>query len=300
MRTVMFASILWAPLALGQAAAPAQPYAAKGGWFGHVRGTYTEDNLALDEAVVGVSKEYDAKYSAKASIKATTEKAHVYEAWVNAAGVFSTADWLKVGLQPLPYVNAVQGHTDTAWLGAVYTSQAGLVPERDGGFAYGLKGSGFSLALSARNDVPADKYHTYGVTVGYEATAWLKALLTAEQSAKTEDKVFVGGLLVSAAGAAVAAEYGVQDSKEGEDRTSFGLTGTYAFSEAVGAYAQYVSGDETWQASTKYKQSVAFGPYTHLNQSIRVALLVQAKEELKEGDDTETKQGLSLKAEVKL
>jgi len=270
--------------------------------FGHIWASYTEDNLALDEAVVGLNKQFDSRYSMRLSLKAVADRAYAWEAWVNAAGLFTDADWAKVGLQFLPYVKAVQTGTGAAWLAPVFTTQAGLLPERDGALSYGAKFGSFQLVFSARNDVPADKHHTYNLTLGLEATEWLKLLLAAEHSALTGDHTFVYGALVNAAGASVAAELGFQDAKDSDadDRTSFGLTGAYAFNDTWGAYAQFVSGDSAWQDSAKFKQSVALGPYVALNSYLKVALLAHSKEAEGEDGEYETVNGLTLKAEASL
>jgi len=259
--------------------------------FGHLRASYSEDNLSLNEALIGLSKDYDAHYSVLASLKVTPEKAYLYEGYVKANELLGH-DVAKVGLQKLPY-SSLTG-VDTAWLGSQFITQAGVLPERDGAVVYGYNFGVVNVAASVRNDVPVDKHQTYGLTVNGSIVPWLQGVASAEHSDATKDNTYVSGLLAKGFGATGLLEYALQDTKQGSDKASWGLTGTYAFSDKHGAYAQYVSGDKAWQ-DRGFVRTYAVGPYTSLNQNIRVALVGGAKEYVEE-----TKSNLAIRVEASL
>ena len=282
--------------------APAEP-AAKSTpvVYGHVWGSYSEDDMSVSEAVIGLRHDFDATYSGDVSYMSDGAKTSLHSANIKASNVLGK-DSLTVGLQPQTYLSLVESSLGTRWLGATLAEATGLLPARDAGFTYSLDLAPVSLAVHARNDLPKDKHHTYGALLGFEMTSWLKAVLEAEHSALTEDRLFNVALLAKGEGLSAAIELAHKDFKEDEvtkDFSSFGVTADYLFTGTkVSVYGQFLSGDDEFKKAN-YEHSFAVGPTLALNDNVKAALLFQTIEPNKDSKE-DRKDGLVLKGSVTL
>jgi len=250
--------------------------------YGYVYGGYTKDALYLESAVLGAKYAFDNQWSAQIALDASStpdgkNTASLYLGNILGKSLLLENDHLIVGQAYDGYVLFMEEHLGTRWLNPTFTQAAGLRQETEKGMAYGIHYGQFGLEVGVHNPVPAvQKRQVYTVFATYAPLENLDAAVGYQYDAAAEDTECNAAVVGHAKGATLGLEYAHQKNKHSDlipDRTSYAATGTYAVTPKYGAYAQYMAGDDHFEAATGFKSMLAVGPTVVVRAGINAALL---------------------------
>jgi hypothetical protein len=250
--------------------------------YGYVYGGYTNDALSLESAVLGAKYTFDNQFSAQIAVDASTspdgkDRASLYLGNVLGKNLLLENDHLIIGQQYDGYVLYMEEHLGTRWLSPTFTQAAGLKQEVEKGMAYGVHYGKFGVEAGVHNPVPhVQKRQAYTLFATYAALENLDAAVGYQYDAAAEDTECNAAVIGRLAGGTLGLEYAHQKNKHSDlvpDRTSYAATGTYAVTPKYGAYAQYMAGDDHFEAQSGFKSMLAVGPTVVVRAGLNAALL---------------------------
>lgn len=235
-------------------------------------GSYGSANHEVDRALLGASHKLDDKWDGYISINVAESAGddHLYVAWVRGKGLINEYDYLMVGRQDIAYKGAMENWLGTRWLKPMYTQTTGLMNDRDDGITYGGKYEKLNYALQMMEKMEGDAHDAYSLLLKYKACEWANVLLAGEMYA--QDSVYLVGLQMKHSGVKLALEYGVEQPDEGDGTSSYAGTLAYSHPSGVGAYANYVTGDDEFKVSRAMESEMAVAVTYKASDNVSVAL----------------------------